>query len=69
VALGEWSSVSGAENELASGIESSVSGGNDNEAAGAYASSSGGRGVLQEAREGWAAGSIGDEVTGRFHAP
>jgi hypothetical protein len=68
-ASGELSSVSGGENNLASGVKSSVSGGKDTEAAGEHASVSGGRDVIQDAKEGWAAGSIGGEVTGSFRSP
>jgi trimeric autotransporter adhesin len=68
-ARGQFSSVSGGENNFASGIESSVSGGKDNEAAGEHTSVSGGREVIQDAKEGWAAGSIGGEGTGSFRSP
>jgi hypothetical protein len=38
-------------------------------AAGEHAPVSGGRDVRQEAQEGWAAESMGAEVTGRFRSP
>jgi hypothetical protein len=47
----------------------SVSGGVHNMAAGEHASIGGGRDVRQEAHEGWAAGSLGAEVAGRFRSP
>jgi hypothetical protein len=40
-----------------------------NTAAGEHTSISGGRDVRQEAKEGWAAGSMGAEVAGRFRSP
>jgi hypothetical protein len=60
--------VVGLQNEIR-GAFASVSGGVRNTAAGAHASISGGKDVRQEAKEGWAAGSIGGEVAGRFRSP
>jgi hypothetical protein len=60
--------VVGRQNEIR-GAFASVSGGVRNTAAGEHASVSGGRDVRQEAKEGWAAGSMGAEVAGRFRSP
>jgi hypothetical protein len=60
--------VVGLQNEI-HGAFASVSGGVRNTAAGAHASISGGRDVHQEAQDGWAAGSMGAEVAGRFRSP
>jgi len=60
--------VVGLQNEIR-GAFASVSGGVRNTAAGEHASVSGGRDVHQEAKEGWAAGSTGAEVAGRFRSP
>jgi hypothetical protein len=60
--------VVGLQNEIR-GAFAAVSGGVRNTAAGEHAAISGGRDVRQEAKEGWAAGSLGVEVTGRFHSP
>jgi len=60
--------VVGLHNEI-SGTFAAVSGGVRNTAAGEHAAISGGRGVRQEATEGWAAGSSGAEVAGRFRSP
>jgi hypothetical protein len=60
--------VVGRHNEIR-GAFASVSGGVRNTAAGAHAAISGGRGMRQEAPEGWAAGSMGAEVAGRFRSP
>jgi hypothetical protein len=60
--------VVGLQNEIR-GAFASVSGGVRNVAAGEQASISGGRDVRQEAKEGWAAGSMGAEVAGRFRSP
>jgi hypothetical protein len=60
--------VVGLQNEM-SGAFAAVSGGMLNTAAGEHASISGGRAVRQEAKEGWAAGSMGAEVAGRFRSP
>jgi Grass antifreeze beta roll len=68
-ARGQLSTVSGGENNLASGRESSVSGGQGNEAEGSHAAVSGRRNVLQAVKEGWAAGSVGDAIAGRFRSP
>jgi hypothetical protein len=58
----------GRHNEIR-GAFASISGGARNTAAGAHASISGGKDVRQEAKEGWAAGSMGVEVAGRFRSP
>jgi hypothetical protein len=60
--------VVGLQNEI-HGAFASVSGGVRNTAAGEHASISGGREVRQEAKEGWAAGSSGAAVAGRFRSP
>jgi hypothetical protein len=60
--------VVGLQNEM-SGAFASVSGGVLNTATGEHAAIGGGRAVRQEAKEGWAAGSIGAEVAGRFRSP
>jgi hypothetical protein len=60
--------VVGLQNEIR-GAFASVSGGMRNTAAGAHAAISGGSDVRQEAPEGWAAGSRGAEVAGRFRSP
>jgi hypothetical protein len=60
--------VVGLQNEIR-GAFASVSGGVGNTAAAEHASISGGRDVRQEAKEGWAAGSMGAEVAGRFRSP
>jgi len=60
--------VVGLQNEIR-GAFASVSGGVHNTAAGEHASIGGGRDVRQEANEGWAAGSMGAEVAGRFRSP
>ena len=60
--------VVGLQNEI-HGPFASVSGGVRNTAAGAHAAVSGGRDVRQEVPEGWAAGSVGPEVAGRFRSP
>jgi hypothetical protein len=60
--------VVGLHNEI-SGTFAAVGGGVRNTAAGEHAAISGGRGVRQEATEGWAAGSSGAEVAGRFRSP
>jgi hypothetical protein len=60
--------VVGLQNEIR-GAFASVSGGVRNTAAGEHAAISGGRDVRQEAKEGWAAGSMGAEVAGRFRSP
>jgi hypothetical protein len=60
--------VVGLQNEIR-GAYASVSGGVRNTAAGEHASVSGGRDVRQEVKEGWAAGSMGAEVAGRFRSP
>jgi len=60
--------VVGLQNEIR-GAFASVSGGVRNTAAGEHTSISGGRDVRQEAKEGWAAGSMGAEVVGRFRSP
>jgi hypothetical protein len=60
--------VVGLQNEIR-GVYTSVSGGVRNTAAGAHASISGGKDVRQEAKEGWAAGSSGAAVAGRFRSP
>jgi hypothetical protein len=60
--------VVGLQNEIR-GAFASVSGGVHNTAAGEHASIGGGRDVRQEAHEGWAAGSLGAEVAGRFRSP
>lgn len=60
--------VVGLQNEI-HGAFASVSGGVRNTAAGEHAAISGGRDVRQEAKEGWAAGSMGAEVAGRFRSP
>jgi hypothetical protein len=60
--------VVGLQNEIR-GVYTSVSGGVRNTAAGAHASISGGKDVRQEAKEGWAAGSMGAEIAGRFRSP
>jgi hypothetical protein len=60
--------VVGLQNEI-HGAYASVSGGVRNTAAGAHAAISGGRDVRQEAQAGWAAGSMGAEVAGRFRSP
>jgi hypothetical protein len=54
-ALGPVSSVSGGESNVASGIESSISGGK-------------GITITEDTDHSWAAGSIGDEVTGSFRS-
>jgi hypothetical protein len=59
--------VVGLQNEIR-GAFASISGGVRNTAAGAHASISGGKDVRQEAKEGWAAGSMGAEVAGRFRS-
>ena len=51
------------------GAFAAVSGGVRNTAAGEHTAISGGRDVRQEAKEGWAAGSMGAEVAGRFRSP
>jgi hypothetical protein len=63
------SSVSGGWTNVALGNQSSVSGGFQNEATGDFSSVSGGREVVQETEDGWAAGSVGSEVAGRFRSP
>jgi hypothetical protein len=60
--------VVGLQNEI-HGAFASVSGGVRNTAAGEHASISGGRDVRQEVKEGWAAGSSGAAVAGRFRSP
>jgi hypothetical protein len=60
--------VVGLQNEI-HGAFASVNGGVRNTAAGEHAAISGGRDVRQEAKEGWAAGSMGPEVAGRFRSP
>jgi hypothetical protein len=60
--------VVGLQNEI-HGAFASVSGGVRNTAAGEHTSISGGRDVRQEVKEGWAAGSMGAEVAGRFRSP
>jgi hypothetical protein len=68
----EFSSVGGLvvglQNEI-HGAFASISGGTRNTAAGEHASISGGKDVHQEAKEGWAAGSMGAETAGRFRSP
>ena len=60
--------VVGLQNEI-HGAHAAVSGGMRNTAAGEHAAISGGKDVRQEAQEGWAAGSMGAEVAGRFRSP
>jgi hypothetical protein len=60
--------VVGLQNEI-HGAFAAVSGGVGNTAAGAHAAISGGRDLRQAAPEGWAAGSMGVEVAGRFRSP
>jgi hypothetical protein len=60
--------VVGLQNEIR-GAFASVSGGVRNTAAGEHTAISGGRDVRQEAKDGWAAGSMGAEVAGRFRSP
>ena len=60
--------VVGRHNEIR-GAFASISGGARNTAAGEHASISGGKDVRQEAKEGWAAGSMGAEIAGRFRSP
>jgi hypothetical protein len=60
--------VVGLQNEIR-GAFASVCGGVHNRAAGEHAAIGGGRDVHQEAKEGWAAGSMGVEVAGRFRSP
>jgi hypothetical protein len=60
--------VGGLQNE-SRGAFASVSGDVRSTAASEHASISGGRDVRLEAKEGWAAGSMGAEVAGRFRSP
>jgi hypothetical protein len=71
VASGAFAAVSGGENNVASGLESSISGGRGNvvEAGASHASISGGSGITQNVFNGWAAGSVGDELVGSFRSP
>jgi hypothetical protein len=68
-ASGNGSTVCGGAANTASGEWSAVSGGAGNTASGVWASVSGGREVVQEATDGWAAGSFGGEVAGSFRSP
>jgi hypothetical protein len=61
--------VSGGQLNTASGFFSSVSGGQENTASGFGATVSGGVGITQETEDGWAAGSVGGEVSGSFRSP
>jgi hypothetical protein len=67
--LSHISSVSGGENNGARRDLSSISGGENNLADGIESSVSGGRNITQATEHGWAAGSIGGEVTGSFRSP
>jgi hypothetical protein len=60
--------VVGFRNEI-SGDFAAVSGGLINTASGDFAAVSGGRDVVQEATDGWAAGSFGGEISGSFRSP
>jgi hypothetical protein len=61
--------VIGGERNVAEGFGSVVSGGVANTALGIHSTISGGRDVVQDATDGWAAGSIGAEVSGSFRSP
>jgi hypothetical protein len=70
-ASGTFAAVSGGEHNVASGLESSISGGRGNVVEGGanHASISGGSGITQNVVNGWAAGSVGDELVGSFRSP
>jgi hypothetical protein len=69
LASGLQAVVNSGEANVASGGLSGVSGGFGNTASGNYASVSGGREITQETEGGWAAGSIGGEISGSFRSP
>jgi hypothetical protein len=77
VASGKNASVSGGFRNTAGGVNeiqgepaaTSVTGGEFNTASGLRSSISGGVGIGQDADQGWAAGSFGDEVIGSFRSP
>jgi hypothetical protein len=64
-----FATVSGGTRNTASGDDSSVSGGDGNTARGERSSVSGGNGIVQNADFGWAAGSFGGTISGRFVSP
>jgi hypothetical protein len=70
-ASGDDATVSGGDSNTASGLfNATVSGGNNNTASGSFATTvSGGQGITQAQDGGWAAGSFGGGVSGRFSSP
>jgi len=69
IASGGAASVTGGFENEAQGIESSVTGGEINMATGLRSSISGGGGISFVPQDGWAAGSFGGDVSGRFRSP
>jgi hypothetical protein len=75
-ASGIGSAVSGGQFNTAGGStigffvgHSTVSGGENNTATGDFSTVSGGASVVQTVRNGWAAGSFGNQVSGSFRSP